>query len=245
MLLSNGTNTRYNTRELQHDPDAPYLPHTPFLEGNQSGEKTIGELMGDSTPGGLTDEYSQVNTRADIFPQNDEQEKLTGLANNVAAHPAFSAQGLKQITQAPHVTGFWNVQEQINRFYRHDTFGNPYLNSSRLSTEGYKPTLAAMTTGAVTGTDRPGTSENAEALYNEILKGTDNRDKAVSLFLQRYGTPENLNELVKTGHLHESDLQQHFQLPSNTVIQNSLTNQVPPLDNENVYSTAKRRTTFI
>ena len=223
-----------------------FSAHTPFV--NTSTQSFMGaqkELMEDSVPGGLQDEFADVTTRERIQPTlaangvqkgraiasfqqggpafdgrtrttqparipmtglNAEQKQLAALGN-LSRHPAFKAAQLTDILNAPHIN-YWDLEDnRFHELYQHDTHGSPYINSHRLQLTDFHPGMfTEQFAGAFTGADRPEVTSNAQAQFRQILAGTDDRDRAIKLFAGRFGTPENLSELVKTGHLHESDL---------------------------------------
>lgn len=195
-------NTRSNTLvqpSIDHR-NALSNVHEPFVSNNQHFLSAQNELMEDSTPGGLNDEYSSINTRERIMP--------TQPTSGLESHPSFKPSTHTDILKAPQLN-LWDMNE--NRFddiYRHDTMGSPYINSHKLNLEDFHPGMFTQQfSGAFTGVDRPTVTGGVQAQYKNILAGSDNRQNAIKLFAQRFGTPENLKELVKTGHLHSNDLE--------------------------------------
>jgi hypothetical protein len=223
------TNTRQDvmTQPEEQYRNAQAFSNQPFVNTTtQSFSAAESELLEDSVPGGLEDEFSGVTTRERIQPtmnapssmQTEEQKQLAALGG-LQRHPAFKATQLQDILTAPHVN-YWDQDDnRFDDFYKHDTYGSPYINSHRLQLEDFHPgMMTEQFSGAFTGVDRPEVTGDAVKQYQSLVAGTDDRDKAVKLFVQRFGTPENLNELVKTGHLHQSDL---------TALQNMNNGSVP------------------
>lgn len=195
-------NTRSNTltqSSIMDQSHAMANVDNPFISTKQPFVKAQDELMEDSTPGGLNDDFAGITTRSRIMPS----QPTSGLAS----HPAFKASQYTDILNAPHIN-YWDIDD--NRFddiYKHDTMGSPYINSHKLNLEDFHPGMFTQQfSGAFTGADRPEVIGGVQSQYKNILAGSDNRQNAIKLFAQRFGTPENLKELVKTGHLHSSDL---------------------------------------
>ncbi len=130
-----------------------------------------------------------------------QSESVTGgLNNDVTGNVEFGNTNGNLIdvinSTATSDNHFGNPNNLLNDEYKHDTSGNPYINSHRIQIEDFDYNLAGQVSGVVDQQDQVD-EERAIQDIKRFLAASDNPQRDLKLAIARFGSPGQLNTLLR------------------------------------------------
>jgi hypothetical protein len=118
--------------------------------------------------------------------------------NNRSRRPPNSDANLIDVlnTPASNDQHFGNYNNLLNDEYKHDTYGSPYINSHRIQIEDFNYSLAGSQAGIFDQQDDVNESSAVENI-KQFLATSDNPKRDITLAISRYGSPAQLDALLK------------------------------------------------
>lgn len=173
---------------------------------SQDQSPSISQLMESSVTGGLVNDVTGdsgvgINTRSRVqanpLKSAVETESLREGLRNQAERAGADNENLVSVMQTPFSNTAFFGSDSHQDMYKHDTMGNPYINSHRIQYQDFHPEIIQQFPGLFD--DQRDTRDEGKAIADirQFLAASDDPQRDWKLAVSRYGTPEELDSLLE------------------------------------------------
>lgn len=155
-------------------------------EFGQGSIDSIASLQNASVSGGLVNDFTGNVEFQDNANRQQQRRPINNDANLIDVIN----------TTATNDQHFGNTDNLLNDSYRHDTYGSPYINSHRIQIEDFNYGLAGSAAGTFDQQEDVDESSAIDAI-KQFLASSDNPKRDITLAISRYGSPAQLDALLK------------------------------------------------